>query len=108
MKIKEYNPKYTIVFTYHGFDMNFDRHLEKSAGRSRDGSGYGFGLRDLSFGYFQYPAAKRAWNKLRKFKKYNSEMISRCEMCGQGSEKLQRYCSKECEKDYNEEMNWNL
>lgn len=70
MKSKRLSPKYSVIVMYEDFDTNFDRTLEKAAGRDSSGSGFGICGRDLSFDFYKQDAAERALKRLRKFRKY--------------------------------------
>ena len=51
--------KYTLAIEYEDYDTDFDHKIEAAIGRDRNGSGFGFGVRDITFGFGQKPAAKK-------------------------------------------------
>ncbi len=63
--------KYVLIVEYEDYDPDFDHRIENAIGRKRNGSGYGEDGRDISFGFSQKPAAKRALARARRFRKYN-------------------------------------
>jgi len=52
--------EWVLEVVYKGFDPNFDAELEEAVGRDASGSGAGFGERDMSWHFVQFPAAERA------------------------------------------------
>jgi hypothetical protein len=72
-KMREY-----IVCADYDFDWDYtvkDYRLEQSVGRDTSGSGCGCGFRDVSWMFKQYPAARRAAMKLKRFRFINSVSI---------------------------------
>ncbi len=65
---------YRIAVEYEGYDTEYDFELEARVGRNRAGSGIGFGIRDLEWNYYRRDAAERAYNKLKRFKRYKTRV----------------------------------
>ena len=66
MKKKVREPRYNLVAVYVGYDTDKDKMIRKIVGRDNNGSGFGFGERDLGFSFFTKPAAERAKARLRQ------------------------------------------
>lgn len=56
---------YRLTVEYEGFDQEFDKKIEKTIKRECDGSGFGFGGRDLGFYYKTKLSAVNARRKLK-------------------------------------------
>lgn len=57
---------YTVVAMYTGFDYDRDESIERAARRKADGSGFGFGERDLSFTFVTKRGADNAVKRIHK------------------------------------------
>jgi hypothetical protein len=61
--------EYILSVEYTGFPEDGDKQIEKIVGRGCDGSGYGFGGRDMSFYFKTERGANSAENRLLLAKK---------------------------------------
>lgn len=61
---------------YNGYSQDFDRKLDRAVKREREGSGCGFGRRDITWSFKKEEAAKRAASRLRRFKGVRARVFS--------------------------------
>lgn len=60
--------KYELVVKYSGFSSEYDNLIEKTVGKEREGSGYGGGIRDMSFYFVKKNAVDFAYKKVNDLK----------------------------------------
>ena len=67
---------WALLINYLGsYSRSKDMAIEKIVGKSSNGSGFGLGMRDLSFYYDKKSTAKNAYAKIRKKEPYMSAKI---------------------------------
>ncbi len=65
------------IYNYnkYGLDHDKDDRIRKAAKRADDGSGVGFGERDITFTFYRRDAAQRAVERMRKIRGVRAKVL---------------------------------
>lgn len=78
---KKFKKRWRVEVCYYGYDRWFDDRIEAKARRESDGSGCGFGIRDMSFSFATKKAAYRAAKTIRTLRTKNNVLTARVDLC---------------------------